>query len=156
MTGRPEDPEPGADMVWWSHYMDVENTPLYPFGYGLSYTTFHYDNLNLNKNQFAMGENVQVSVDVTNTGNYDGKEVVQLYIRDLYGSTVRPVRELKGFELVELKKGEKRTINFTLTEDELGFYDNHGEYIVEPGEFEVFVGGNSVETLKTSFTLGEE
>ena len=156
MTGRPEDPEPGADMVWWSHYMDVENTPLYPFGYGLSYTTFQYDNLKLNKSQFAMGENVQVSVDVTNSGNYDGKEVVQLYIRDLYGSTVRPVRELKGFELVELKKGEKRTVNFTLTEDELGFYDNQGEYIVEPGEFEVFVGGNSVETLKTSFTLGEE
>jgi beta-glucosidase len=156
MTGRPEDPEPGAEMVWWSHYMDVENTPLYPFGYGLSYTTFKYDNLKLNKNQFEMGEDVQVSVDITNTGNYDGKEVVQLYIRDLYGSTVRPVRELKGFELVELKKGEKRTVNFTLTEDELGFYKNQGEYLVEPGEFEIFVGGNSVETLKTSFTLGEE
>lgn len=155
-TGRPEDPEPGAEMVWWSHYMDVENTPLYPFGYGLSYTTFKYDNLKLNKDQFAMGEDVQVSVDLTNTGNYDGKEVVQLYIRDLYGSTVRPVRELKGFELVELKKGEKRTINFTLTEDELGFYNNQGEYVVEPGEFEVFVGGNSVETLKASFMLGEE
>ena len=155
-TGRPEDPEPGAEMVWWSHYMDVENTPLYPFGYGLSYTTFKYDNLKLNKDQFAMGEDVQVSIDLTNTGNYDGKEVVQLYIRDLYGSTVRPVRELKGFELVELKKGEKRTINFTLTEDELGFYDNQGEYVVEPGEFKVFVGGNSVETLKASFMLGEE
>ncbi|MCY2685528.1 beta-glucosidase BglX [Salinimicrobium sp. TH3] len=155
-TGRPEDPQPGADMVWWSHYMDVENTPLYPFGYGLSYTTFKYDNLKLNKNQFEMGEDVQVSVDITNTGNYDGKEVVQLYIRDLYGSTVRPVRELKGFELVELKKGERRTVNFTLTEEELGFYNNKGEYLVEPGEFEVFVGGNSVETLKTSFTLGEE
>ncbi len=136
--------------------MDVENTPLYPFGYGLSYTTFNYDNLKLNKNQFEMGEDVQVSVEITNTGNYDGKEVVQLYIRDLYGSTVRPVRELKGFELVELKKGEKRTVNFTLTEDELGFYNNQGEYLVEPGEFEVFIGGNSVETLKTSFTLGEE
>ena len=155
-TGRPEDPEPGAEMVWWSHYMDVENTPLYPFGYGLSYTTFKYDNLKLNKDQFAMGEDVQVSIDLTNTGNYDGKEVVQLYIRDLYGSTVRPVRELKGFELVELKKGEKRTINFTLTEDELGFYDNQGEYVVESGEFKVFVGGNSVETLKASFMLGEE
>ena len=156
MTGRPEDPQPGAEMVWWSHYMDVENTPLYPFGYGLSYTTFKYDNLKLNKNQVEMGEDVQVSVDITNSGNYDGKEVVQLYIHDLYGSTVRPVRELKGFELVELKKGEKRTVNFTLTEDELGFYNNQGEYLVEPGEFEVFVGGNSVETLKTSFTLGEE
>ncbi|XRG98502.1 beta-glucosidase BglX [Salinimicrobium sp. TIG7-5_MAKvit] len=155
-TGRPEDPNPGADMVWWSHYMDVENTPLYPFGYGLSYTTFKYDNLKLNKEQFEMGGEVQVSVDVANTGNYDGKEVVQLYIRDLYGSTVRPVRELKGFELVELKKGEKRTVNFTLTEAELGFFNNKGEYVVEPGEFEVFVGGNSVETLKASFMLGKE
>ncbi|WZL90757.1 beta-glucosidase BglX [Salinimicrobium sp. 3283s] len=155
-TGRPEDPNPGADMVWWSHYMDVENTPLYPFGYGLSYTTFKYDNLKLNKEQFEMGGEVQVSVDVANTGNYDGKEVVQLYIRDLYGSTVRPVRELKGFELVELKKGEKRTVNFTLTEAELGFFNNEGEYVVEPGEFEVFVGGNSVETLKASFMLGKE
>ncbi|MCX2836601.1 beta-glucosidase BglX [Salinimicrobium sp. MT39] len=155
-TGRPEDPNPGADMVWWSHYMDVENTPLYPFGYGLSYTTFKYDNLKLNKEQFEMGGEVQVSVDVANTGNYDGKEVVQLYIRDLYGSTVRPVRELKGFELVDLKKGEKRTVNFTLTEAELGFFNNQGEYVVEPGEFEVFVGGNSVETLKASFMLGKE
>jgi beta-glucosidase len=155
-TGRPEDPNPGADMVWWSHYMDVENTPLYPFGYGLSYTTFKYDNLKLNKEQFEIGGEVQVSVNITNTGNYDGKEVVQLYIRDLYGSTVRPVRELKGFELVELKKGEKRTVNFTLTEAELGFFNNKGEYVVEPGEFEVFVGGNSVETLKASFMLGKE
>lgn len=155
-TGRPEDPDPGADMVWWSHYMDVENTPLYPFGYGLSYTTFNYDNLKLNKNQFRIGEDVQVSVDLTNTGNFDGKEVVQLYIRDLYGSTVRPVRELKGFELIALKKGEKRTVNFTLTKAELGFYNNQGEYVVEPGEFEVFVGGNSVETLTASFMLGEE
>lgn len=155
-TGRPEDPAPGEERVWWSHYMDVENTPLFPFGYGLSYTNFQYDNLKLNKDQFELNEDVQVSVDVTNTGNYDGKEVVQLYIRDLYGSTVRPVRELKGFELVNLKKGEKRTINFTLTEEELGFYTNDGEYVVEPGEFEVFVGGNSVETLKTSFMLGEE
>ncbi len=155
-TGRPEDPAPGAETVWWSHYMDVEKTPLFPFGYGLSYTTFKYDNLKLNKEKFEMGEEVQVSVEVANTGNYDGKEVVQLYIRDLYGSTVRPVRELKGFELINLKKGEKRTVNFTLTEAELGFYTNQGEYVVEPGEFEVFVGGNSLETLKASFMLGEE
>ena len=155
-TGRPEDPQPGANMVWWSHYMDVENTPLYPFGYGLSYTNFNYGNLKLSKTQFDMGEDVLVSVDITNTGNYDGKEVVQLYIRDLYGSTVRPVRELKGFELIELKKGEKRTLSFTLNEAELGFYNNQGEYVVEPGEFEVYVGGNSVETLKASFILGKE
>lgn len=155
-TGRPVDPQPGDEMVFWSHYIDQENTPLYPFGYGLSYADFTYDNLKLNKDQYEMGEDVQVSVDVTNTGNYDGKEVVQLYIRDLYGSTVRPVRELKGFELVNLKKGEKQTVNFTLTEEELGFYNNQGEYVIEPGEFEVYVGGNSVETLSSSFMFGDE
>lgn len=136
--------------------MDVENTPLYPFGYGLSYTSFKYDNLKLNKDKYAIGEVVQLAVDIHNTGSFDGKEVVQLYIRDLYASTVRPVRELKGFELVDLKKGEKRTVNFTLTQAELGFYNNQGEYVVEPGEFEVFVGGNSVDTLKSSFMLGED
>jgi len=155
-TGRPQDPDPGANMVWWSHYMDIENTPLYPFGYGLSYTSFKYDNLKLNKVKYAMGEEVQVAVDIHNTGSFDGKEVVQLYIRDLYANTVRPVRELKGFELVDLKKGEKRTVNFTLTQAELGFYNNQGEYVIEPGEFEVFVGGNSVDTLKSSFMLGED
>ena len=155
-TGRPVDPQPGDNMVFWSHYMDVENTPLYPFGYGLSYTTFEYDNLQLNKSSFAMNEPVEVSVEVSNTGNRDGKEVVQLYIRDLYGSVIRPVKELKGFELVELKKGETKTVNFRLTQEELGFYNQQGEYVVEPGEFEVFVGGSSADTMKASFVLEEQ
>ena len=155
-TGRPVDPQPGDNMVFWSHYMDVENTPLYPFGFGLSYTTFKYDNLQLNKDSYKMNEPVEVSVEVSNTGNYDGREVVQLYIRDLYASIIRPVKELKGFELTELQKGETKTINFVLTEKELGFYNAQGEYVIEPGEFEVYVGGNSMETLKASFVLEEE
>lgn len=153
-TGRPLEAQ--DDMVFWSHYMDVENTPLYPFGYGLSYTTFNYDNLQLNKDSFAMGEDVNVSVELSNTGNYDGKEVVQLYIRHLYGSLARPVRELKGFELVELQQGETKTIDFTLTADELGYYNAQGDFVVEPGEYEVYVGGSSDATLKTTFSLGEE
>ena len=154
-TGRPVDPQPGDNMVFWSHYTDVENSPLYPFGYGLSYTNFKYDNLKLNKKRFGKDENVQVSVDVTNTGDRDGKEVVQLYIHDKFASIARPVKELKGFELVPLKKGETKTVNFTLSKKELGFYNSRGEYVVEPGEFGVFVGGSSAETLVDSFTLEE-
>ena len=155
-TGRPVDPQPGDNMVFWSHYMDVENTPLFPFGFGLSYTTFKYDNLRLNKSSYKRNEPVEVSVEVSNTGEYDGKEVVQLYIRDLYGSIIRPVKELKGFELTELQKGETKKINFVLTEKELGFYNAQGEYVIEPGEFEVYVGGNSMQNLKASFVLEEE
>ncbi|MCF4101184.1 beta-glucosidase BglX [Gillisia sp. M10.2A] len=152
-TGRPIDPEPGANMVFWSHYSDVKSTPLYPFGYGLSYTNFSYSNLKLDKKNYGVSEEVKVSVNVTNTGNYDGKEVVQLYIRDLYGSLVRPVRELKGFELAALKKGETKTIQFILNKETLGFYNAEGEYVVEPGDFKVFVGGSSDAQLQDSFTL---
>lgn len=149
-TGRPVDSDKN---VFWSHYSDVEKTPLYAFGHGLSYTTFGYKNLKLNKASFAKGEPVKVSVEVTNTGNYDGKEVVQLYIRDLVGSLSRPVKELKGFELVALKKGETKTIQFTLTDAELGFYDNQGNYLVESGTFKVFVGTNSTDVLESEFEL---
>ncbi len=150
-TGRPEGTQ--EDMVFWSHYMDVENTPLYPFGFGLSYTTFSYDHLRMEKENYTIGEDVNLSVELSNTGNYVGKEVVQLYIRSLFGSLARPVRELKGFELVELKQGETQTINFTLTSDELGYYNERGEFMVEPGEFEVYVGGSSTATFKKTFSL---
>ena len=152
-TGRPENP--GGNMVFWSHYTDTENTPLYPFGYGLSYTTFEYSNFKLNKSEYAIDEPVTVSVDVTNTGDYDGKEVVQLYIHDLFANITRPVRELKGFELVPLKKGETKTVSFTLDHDTLGFYDQKGDFKVESGDFDVFVGGNSDATLKQTFKLIE-
>src|SRR5690606_12560481 len=113
-TGRPNLPSPGE--VFWSHYTDISNTPLYPFGYGLSYTTFSYDNLKTS----VSGKTVKVSVDLTNSGTVIGKEVAQLYIRDEFASVTRPVRELKGFELVELQPGETKTLTFTLREKELG------------------------------------
>lgn len=149
-TGRPTNKD---NNVFWSHYADVEKTPLYPFGYGLSYTTFEYSNLKLNGNSFKMGEDVKVSITLKNTGDLTGKEVVQLYIRDLFASVTRPVKELKGFELVELKAGETKTIHFTLNKETLGFYDNDGTYIVEPGDFKVFVGGSSITTLEADFSL---
>ncbi|WP_366186673.1 beta-glucosidase BglX [Flavobacterium ovatum] len=149
-TGRPVNSDTN---VFWSHYSDVENTPLYVFGHGLSYTSFGYSNLKINKAVFEKDEPVKVSVTVTNTGKYEGKEVVQLYIRDLNGSLVRPVKELKGFELVNLKIGETKIINFTLTNAELGFFDNNGNYLVESGMFKVFVGTNSNDVLESEFEL---
>lgn len=149
-TGRPSNSEKN---VFWSHYTDIEKTPLYPFGFGLSYTTFDYKNLKINKTAFAKEEPVMVSVDVTNSGNYDGKEVVQLYIHDEAASLARPVKELKGFELVDLKKGETKTITFILTEKELGFYDNDGNYLVEAGTFKIMVGGSSDKGLESGFEL---
>lgn len=149
-TGRPTDKD---QNVFWSHYSDVEKTPLYPFGYGLSYTSFAYKNLKIAKPSFQKGEKIEISVDVTNTGNFDGKEIVQLYINDPAASIVRPVKELKGFELIELKKGETKTVHFTLTDKEIGFYDNDGKFLVEPGIFNVMVGWNSNEGLTTKFEL---
>ena len=149
-TGRPNMTD---NNVFWSHYTDVEKTPQFPFGFGLSYTTFDYKNLKINKTAFAKGEAVKVSVEVTNSGNYDGKEVVQLYIHDEFASLARPVKELKGFELIELKKGETKTVTLTLTEKELGFYDNEGNYLVESGTFKIMVGGSSDKGLDGSFEL---
>ncbi|MDG1042499.1 MAG: beta-glucosidase BglX [Flavobacteriaceae bacterium] len=147
-TGRPLIPIPNT--VFWSHYQDVENTPLYPFGYGLSYTTFEYSALQA---KVVSNKEVNVSVTLKNTGKFAGKEVVQLYIKDHYASVTRPVRELKGFELVSLKPNESKNITFTLSEKELGFYNNEGEFIVEPGDFSIFVGGDSNTTLQSKITL---
>lgn len=147
-TGRPSLPE--SKNVFWSHYQDVENTPLFPFGYGLSYTTFSYNNLKTTVNS---NQTVTVSVELTNTGSIEGKEVVQLYIRDHYASVTRPVRELKGFELVHLNPNEQKTITFELTATELGFYNNQGTFVVEPGTFSIFVGGDSTASLSVDVTL---
>lgn len=141
-TGRPGPKK----EVFWSHYQDESNKPLYPFGYGLSYTSFEYKNLRTK----VESDKIIVSVDVSNTGSYKGKEVVQLYIRDLVASVTRPVRELKGFELVEFNPSETKTVTFELTNDELGFYNNQREFVVEPGDFEIFVGGSSDTTLKNT------
>lgn len=144
-TGR-RVPEPS---VFWSHYSDESNEPLYPFGFGLSYTTFEYQHLNVN----VVGRKVDVELTIQNTGALAGEEVVQLYIRDRVASVTRPVKELKGFEKVMLQAGETKKIQFTLTEKELGFYNNQRVFIVEPGIFDLMVGGSSVEGLSTEFEI---
>ncbi|MDA8591902.1 beta-glucosidase BglX [Flavobacteriaceae bacterium] len=147
-TGRPTLPSPGE--VFWTHYQDEENTPLYPFGYGLSYTTFGYKNLKI---QSQTDTSIEVSVEVTNTGNLEGKEVVQLYVKDHFARPAQAVRNLKGFELINLKPGATKTVQFLLTEKELGFYDNNGDFTLQTGEFSVFVGGDSTADLSTNFSL---
>lgn len=151
-TGRPL--EPGK---WFSkfrsNYLDVPNEPLYPFGYGLSYTTFTYSDIKLNKNAIAQSDSLMVSVDVTNSGNVDGAEVVQLYVRDLVGSVTRPVKELKGFKKIFLKAGETKTVTFKITERDLSFYRSDLSFGWEPGDFEVYVGGDSENVKKAAFTL---
>jgi beta-glucosidase len=153
-TGRPANP--GSDLVFWSHYIDSPNEPLYPFGYGLSYTSFEYSNLKLSSEGFAKDGSVTVSVDLKNTGSLTGKETVQLYIRDLFASVARPVRELKDFQQVELKAGESKTLSFKITEKSIGFYDNEGKWIVEQGDFKVFVGGSSKATSEAGFRFLEK
>lgn len=151
-TGRPL-----ADGQWFSkfrsNYLDVPNEPLYPFGYGLSYTTFTYSDISLSKNTMKPGESIEVKVKVSNTGKYDGKEVVQLYIRDMVGTTTRPVKELKKFEKVMIKKGETKEITFKITEEDLKFYNYNLNFVAEPGDFKVFVGGNSRDVKEASFSL---
>ncbi|WP_298321002.1 beta-glucosidase BglX [uncultured Aquimarina sp.] len=151
-TGRPTEPAP--DIVFWSHYSDQENTPLYAFGHGLSYTNFEYNNLKIKpNNSSANNPKITVSIDITNSGDYEGKEVVQLYIRDLFASVTRPVKELKGFEMISLKPGKTETVSFELNKETLGFYNNENQWIVERGEFEVFVGGSSDKTITSNFEL---
>ena len=145
-TGRPGP----NNLVFWSHYGDESNKPLYPFGYGLSYTSFAYSKLVIND---ADPASIKVTATVTNTGKVDGEEVAQLYIHDKIASVVRPVKELKGFSKFNLKAGETRQVEFILTAAELGFYNNEGLFVVEPGEFDIMVGGNSVEGISGSFTL---
>lgn len=136
-----------------SKYIDSPNTPLYPFGYGLSYTTFDYSNFSISANEIGVNDTLKVWVDVTNTGKYDGEEVVQLYTRDMVGSVTRPVKELKGFKKVFIKSGDKVRVEFKLTASDLAFYTNTMEFKAEPGEFKVFVGGNSRDLQELSFRL---
>lgn len=145
-TGRPD---PKAE-VFWSHYIDEANDPLYPFGYGLSYSTFDYSGLKVDARDKS---SIKVSVKVKNSSRIDGEEVVQLYLRDKFASHVRPVKELKGFEKLLIKAGKTKTVNFTLTPEELGFYKPDGQFVVEPGEFTVMVGGSSNPELSKDFIL---
>ena len=148
-TGRPLNP----NNKYTTKYLDIPNTPLYPFGYGLSYTEFTYSDITLNKKQLKPNEKLEASVTVTNSGNYDGEEVVQLYIRDLVASITRPVKELRGFEKIMLKKGESKTVKFTLGIDDLKFYNNDLKKIYEPGAFQVFIGTNSQDVKEADFEL---
>ncbi len=151
-TGRPL-----AEGEWFqkfrSNYLDVDNDPLYPFGYGLSYTTFTYSDVKLSKTSMNQSGEITATVTVTNAGKREGKEVVQLYIRDLVGSVTRPVKELKGFEKIELKAGESKEVSFTIDADMLKFYNYNIEFVCEPGEFEVMIGGDSKNVKKSKFQL---
>ena len=151
-TGRPVDPEHPNDK-YKSRYLDVDNSPLYPFGFGLSYTDFEFSNLMIAKPVMHIGDTLNVTVDVANIGDYDGEETVQLYVQDVAGSVTRPVKELKGFQKVMIAKGRGKTLTFKLTVADLRFYDINMRYTTEPGEFKVFIGGNSRDVLEGKFRL---
>ena len=140
-TGRPA--KKSTERNYVSAYIDLDNDPKFPFGYGLSYTKFDYSDFILNSEKLKGNQTLNISVKITNSGNYDGEEVVQLYIRDLVGKVVRPVKELKGFQKIFLKKGESKTVNFTITTEDLKFYDDELNYDWEAGEFEIMIGTNS-------------
>jgi len=147
-TGRPP-----TDQKYTSKYLDVPVTPLFPFGHGLSYTQFRLSNLQLNVRSIRPDGRVVVTAELENTGPRAGDEVVQLYVLDVAASVARPVRELKGFERVTLRPGERRRVSFTLGPEHLGFYDQRMRYAVEPGEFRVYVGTSSVGGLEDGFTV---
>lgn len=148
-TGRPTMNEP--ESVFWSHYSDEKNTPLYPFGYGLSYSKFDYSDLKLSSDSFSKNGEIQVAVTLKNSGKVAGKEVVQMYIRDLIGSITRPVKELKGFEMVELQPNESKRITFTINEKTIEFFTANSKWEAETGDFKVFVGGSSATNMEMNF-----
>ncbi|WP_261302060.1 glycoside hydrolase family 3 N-terminal domain-containing protein [Paenibacillus andongensis] len=151
-TGRPLTEENQAQK-FISKYLDTPNEPLYPFGYGLSYTTFAYSDIQLDKVQLSRTDKLNLSLTVTNTGDHAGEEIVQLYIQDLYGSTVRPVKELKRFEKIDLKPGESREVQFAITEEDLKFYTSNRRYEAEAGDFKVYVGPSSQVVKEAKFEL---
>jgi beta-glucosidase len=151
-TGRPL-----GEGKWFekfrSNYLDVSNAPLYPFGFGLSYTNFSYSDITLSSTSMTANQTLTASVTVTNTGSVTGKEVVQLYIRDLVGSSTRPVKELKGFQKIELKAGEAKKVSFNISVNDLKYYNYDLKYVAEPGDFKVFIGGNSRDVKEAGFKL---
>lgn len=151
-TGRPA-PENDEFQKFRSNYLDQPNAPLLPFGYGLSYTSFEYSDLRLSHERIGEGQSIEVSVNLKNTGDYDGATVVQLYLRDVVRSITPPKRTLKGFKKIFLEKGQQKNVTITLEADDLKFYNGQLEFIAEPGVFEVFVGGDSNASLKNSFIL---
>jgi beta-glucosidase len=145
-TGRPF--HSGDSPKFKSDYLDVSNDPLYPFGYGLSYTKFSYSPVSLSAANISSGHPVIIKLTVTNSGNYDGEETVQLYVRDMVASITQPVMELKKFHKLFLKKGESKEVSFILTTDDLKFVDSDLKWVYEPGAFKLFVGGNSSDVVE--------
>lgn len=152
-TGRPLGNSEGKFEKFKTNYIDERNEPLFPFGFGLSYTSFTYGNLFISSNKMTASETINVSVPITNSGKFDGKEVVQLYIRDVIGSVTRPLKELKGFKKIEIKKGETKTVTFEISIEDLKFYNADLQFVAEPGKFEIFIGTNSDTTNKIEFDL---
>ncbi len=150
-TGRPF--HIGDGTKFKSDYLDIPNEPIYPFGFGLSYTSFSYSNIQINKSTFKANEKMEIQATITNTGNYDGEETAQLYIQDMVGSIARPVKELKGFQKVLLKKGEAKQILFKLSSEDLKFYNKDLQWVFEPGAFKLFVGTDSEHTTELSFSV---
>ena len=148
-TGRPFDP----DNKYTSKYLDVPNDPLYPFGYGISYTSLEYGEINLDRQRMGRNDTLTVSISIKNSGNFDGEEVVQLYTRDMVGSLTRPVKELKAFRKIHIPAGKSEELHFKLTVEDLKFVGGDLVYVAEPGEFRVFVGPDSENVKEASFTL---
>jgi beta-glucosidase len=150
-TGRPFKHDNDNNYV--TAYKDLQNSPRYPFGFGLSYTRFEYGRIKLSADTISQAQQLSASIQVSNIGNYEGEEVVQLYIQDLTASLVRPVRELKAFQKIKLAPGESREVKFVITKKELSFYQEDMRFIAEPGLFNVFIGGSSQAKEKASFYL---
>lgn len=148
-TGRPH----STGNVFWSHYTDSPNTPLYPFGYGLSYTSFNYGEAKINSDEIKKDESIELKISLTNTGSYEGAEVVQLYIQDPKATYARPVKELKQFKKISLKPGESGEVSFQLKIKDLGYYSPEGNFLIESGEYHIYIGGNSQEVQQINFTL---
>ena len=152
-SGRPKNPDTAENYLYTTSYLDELNSPLYPFGYGLSYTKFELSEIEISSSEMKRGERVIVSATLKNTGKRDGREVVQLYIHDKFGSCARPVKELKGFQKIALVAGEERRVRFEISEETLAYFTASGEYRAEEGKFEIMLGTNSRDVLKTKLNL---